>query len=130
MMNEYLEKRLYTYRRSHSDYQKYVVVLTIAKFIFSATGIPALFYMPLSLLSLLTGCVEILDKALSTSERKESYLTAYKFYKELLTLCKQNAITPEEAMKREDDFVKTLSYLPREGYYGEVKLNGYKFLQT
>lgn len=127
-MEEYLEKRNYIHRKSHNVFQIISISLSVGKFLFSASGLSGFIFLPLSALSLGAGIIEVIDKSLSISERKENYKYGYKFYKQLLNLYKAGQLTEEEIYQREADFIENLKHLPLEKYVKKTKLNGYKYV--
>lgn len=127
-MDEYLEKRIYIYRKSYNFYQKISISLSISKFILSGSGLAAFAFIPLAGLSMSVGIVEIIEKSLNILERKEEYKQCYNFYKNLLNLLKSKSITEEEIYLREQDFINTLRFFPIEKYVKKTQLNGYKYI--
>lgn len=127
-MEEYLEKRMFIYRKSYNCFQKISISLSVGKFLFSASGLSGLVLIPLSALSLGAGVIEVIDRSLNISERKEEYRYAYKFYKQLLNLLKSNTLSENDAYKREDEFIQSLKYFPVEKYVKQTQLNGYKYV--
>lgn len=126
-MEEYLEKRLYVYRKSYNLYQKISISLSVSKFMLSASGLSAFAFIPLASLSLSAGIVEVIEKSLNILERKEEYKQCYNFYKQQLNLLKAKKISEEEVYVREQDFINNLVYFPIEKYVKKVQLNGYKY---
>lgn len=126
-MEEYLEKRLYVYRKSYNLYQKISISLSVSKFMLSASGLSAFAFIPLAALSLSAGIVEVIEKSLNILERKEEYKQCYNFYKQQLNLLKAKKISEEEVYVREQDFINNLVYFPIEKYVKKVQLNGYKY---
>ncbi|GFY22437.1 uncharacterized protein TNCV_2176981 [Trichonephila clavipes] len=127
-MEEYLQKKIYVYRKSYHHYQKINITKTVSKFVLSSLGLSAFVMVPLAALSLSVGIVEVIDKALNIVERKEEDKQSYKFYKQLLNLYKTREISEEEVYKREEDFVNNLVRLPREKYMKQTLLNGYAYV--
>lgn len=127
-MEEYLQKKIYVYRKSHHHYHNISITMTVSKFVLSSLGLSAFVMVPLAALSLSVGVVEVIEKALNIVERKEEYKQSYKFYKQLLNAYKSNAITEEGVYEREEDFVNNLVYLPREKYMKQTQLNGYAYV--
>lgn len=124
-MEEKLEKWLYVYRKSHQFYNKMSLALSVGKFLFSTSSLSAFAFLPLASLSIAAGVIEILDKSLQISERKVEYKYAYKFYKTLLLSLRASQITEEEALIKEQEFVRDLKYFPMEKYLKKQELNGY-----
>ncbi|GFX11141.1 uncharacterized protein TNCV_4503531 [Trichonephila clavipes] len=127
-MEEYLQKKIYVYRKSYHHYHKINITMTVSKFVLSSLGLSAFVMVPLAALSLSVGIVEVIDKALNIVERKEEHKQSYKFYKQLLNLYKAREISEEEVYKREEDFVNNLVHLPREKYMKQTLLNGYAYV--
>ena len=119
------ENYLYVYRKSYKFYSDVSLFLSIGKFVFSASSLSAFAFLPLASLSMVAGVIEIVDKALQVSERREEYKFAYKFYKYLLNSLKAKTISVEEALIKEEEFVKDLKYFPMEKYLKKKGLNGY-----
>lgn len=124
-MEEKLEKWLYVYRKSYKFYSDVSLSLSIGKFLFSTSSLTAFALLPLASLSIGAGIIEIVDKTLHIAERKEEYHYAYKFYKTLLNSLKAKVITEEDALIKEQDFVRDLKYFPMEKYLKKKCLNGY-----
>ena len=127
-MEEYLQKKIYVYRKSYHHYHKINITMTVSKFVLSSLGLSAFVLVPLAALSLSVGIVEVIDKALNIMERKEEYKQSYKFYKQLLNSYKSNTLSEEEVYKREEDYIHNLVYLPREKYMKQTLLNGYQYV--
>lgn len=127
-MEEYLEKRIYIYRKSFNLYQKISISLSISKFAFSSSGLAAFIFVPLAALSLSVGIVEIVEKSLNILEKKEEYKQCYVFYKQLLNLLKSKSISEDEIYMREQDFINNLKFFPVEKYVKQTQLNGYKYI--
>ena len=128
-MEEYLEKKVFVYRKSYAYYSKISTTLLISKFLFSSLGLSAFALVPLAVLSLGATFIEVLEQPLKIGQRKEEYRFAYKFYQELLNLYKGGELSEFDVNKREAEFIKTLNFFPREKYIKQVKLNGYKYIQ-
>lgn len=126
-MEEYLEKRVYVFRRSHNDFKCFAVFLVTSKFIFASSSVSAFMYIPLGILGVVSGFLDLIEKYVNLHEKKESYMIAYRFYKQLLIMYKQKMLSDTEVATREKDFLDSLNYLPREKYIREMKLNGYRF---
>ena len=125
---EYLEKKVFVYRKSYSFYSKINTTLLVSKFLFSSSGLSAFAFVPLAALSLGATLIEVLEQPLKIGQRKEEYRFAYKFYQELLNLYKGGELSEFEVSKREAEFIKTLNFFPREKYIKQAKLNGYKYM--
>jgi hypothetical protein len=128
-MENYLEKKVFVYRKSYSFYSKIDTMLLVSKFLFSSSGLSAFAFVPLAALSLGAALIEVLEQPLKIGQRKEEYRFAYKFYQELLNLFKAGELSESDVSKRELEFIKTTSFFPREKYIKQVKLNGYRFAQ-
>ena len=128
-MEEYLEKKVFVYRKSYAFYSKIDTTLLVSKFLFSSSGLSAFAFIPLASLSLGTALIEVLELSLKIGQRKEEYRFTYKFYQELLNLFKVEELSDSDVSKREVEFIKTTNFFPREKYIKQVKLNGYKFTQ-
>jgi hypothetical protein len=128
-MEEYLEKKVFVYRKSYAFYSKIDTAFLISKFLFSSSGLSAFAFLPLAALSLGAALIEVLEQPLKIGQRKEEYRIAYKFNKELLNLYKVKELNDSDVSKREAEFIKTTNFFPREKYIKQVKLNGYKFTQ-
>jgi hypothetical protein len=126
-MEEYLEKKVFVYRKSYTFYSKIDTTLLVSKFLFSSSGLSAFAFIPLASLSLGTALIEVLELSLKIGQRKEEYRFTYKFYQELLNLFKVGELSDSDVSKREVEFIKTTNFFPREKYIKQVKLNGYKF---
>jgi hypothetical protein len=126
-MEEYLEKKVFVYRKSYAFYSKIDTTLLVSKFLFSSSGLSAFAFVPLAALSLGAALIEVLEQPLKISQRKEEYRFAYKFYQELLNLYKASELSDFDVSKREAEFIKTTNFFPREKYIKLVKLNGYKY---
>ena len=127
-VEEYLEKKVFVYRRSYAFYSKINTTLLISKFLFSSLGLSAFALVPLAVLSLGAAFIEVLEQPLKIGQRKEEYLFAYKFYQELLNLYKGGELSEFDVSKREAEFIKTINFFPREKYIKQAKLNGYKYM--
>lgn len=125
-MEEKLEKWLYVYRKSHRYYSNVSLALSVGKFLFSTSSLSAFALLPLASLSIAAGVIEIVDKSLQISERKEEYKYAYKFYKTLLLGLRAGKLTEADALMKEQEFVRDLKYFPMEKYLKKQSLNGYK----
>jgi hypothetical protein len=128
-MEEYLEKRVFVFRKSYAFYSRIDTMLLVSKFLFSSSGLSAFAFVPLAALSLGAALIEVLEQPLKIGQRKEEYRFAYKFYQELLNLFKAGELSEYDVSKRELEFIKTTSFFPREKYIKQVKLNGYRFTQ-
>jgi hypothetical protein len=126
-MEEYLEKKVFVYRKSYAFYSKIETTLLVSKFLFSSSGLSAFAFVPLAALSLGAALIEVLEQSLKIGQRKEEYRIAYKFYKELLNLYKVKELNDSDVSKREAEFIKTTNFFPREKYIKQVKLYGYRF---
>lgn len=124
-MEKKLEKWLYVYRKSYKFYNDISLSLSISKFLFSASGLSAFAFMPLAALSMGAGVIEIIDKSLKISERKEEYKQSYKFYKSMLNSLKAGVMSESDILIREQEFVRDLKYFPLEKYMKKMSLNGY-----
>lgn len=102
-MEDRLEKWLYVYRKSYKFYSDASLMLSVGKFMFSTSSLTAFALLLLASLSIAAGILEIVDKSLQVSERKEAYKHAYKFYKSLLNSLRAKVITEEEALLKEQD---------------------------
>ena len=125
---EYLEKKVFVYRKSYAYYSKINTALLISKFLFSSSGLSAFAFVSLAVLSLVAALIEILEQILKIGQRKEEYRFAYKFYQELLNLYKGGELSEFDVSKREAEFIKSLNFFPREKYIKQAKLNGYKYV--
>jgi hypothetical protein len=83
-MEEYLEKKVFVYRKSYAFYSKIDTTLLVSKFLFSSSGLSAFAFITLASLSLGTALIEVLELSLKIGQRKEEYRFTYKFYQELL----------------------------------------------
>lgn len=126
-MEKKLESWLYVYRKSFKVYNDVSVSLSLFKFLFSASSLSAFVFLPLASLSVIAGVIEVIDKSLKVSERKQEYKYAYKFYKSLLNSLRANKISEEEALLKEQEFIETMNYFPIEKYIKKKGLNGYEF---
>ena len=115
-MEEYLEKKVFVYRKSYVFYSKIDTMLLVSKFLFSSSGLSAFAFVPLAALSLGAALIEIIEQPLKIGQRKEEYRIAYKFYKELLNLHKVEELNDSDVSKREAEFIKTTNFFPREKY--------------
>lgn len=129
-MEEYLEKKMYVFRKSYNFYYKISLIILILKVLFSVSGISSYYYLPLSLLSLVSGIIEVIEKSMKQNERIVEYKLTYKFYNSLLNLYQVNKITMEDIKLRENDFMENIQFFPREKYIKQIKLNGYNFLSV
>ena len=129
-MEEYLDKRIYIYRKSYNLYQKISISLSISKFILSASGLSAFVLIPLAALSLSAGIVEVIEKSINILEKKEEYKQCYIFYKQLQNLFKSSSISEDEIYTKEKDFINNLKYFPVEKYVKQTQLNGYKYISS
>lgn len=127
-MEEYLEKKMYVFRKSYNFYSKISLIILILKVIFSVSGISSYYYLPLSLLSLVSAIIEVIEKSMKQNERIVEYKLTYKFYNSLLNLYQVKKITMEDIKLRENDFMENIQFFPREKYIKQLKLNGYNFL--
>jgi len=126
-MEEYLEKKIFVYRKSYAFYSKIDTTLLVSKFIFTSSGLSAFAFVPLAALSLGAALIEVLEQSLKIAQRKEEYRFAYKFYQKLLNLNKSGDLNDSDVSKREAEFIKTTNFFPREKYIKQVKSNGYKY---
>jgi hypothetical protein len=126
-MEEYLEKKIFVYRKSYAFYSKIDAALLVSKFVFTSSGLAAFAFVPLAALSLGAALIEVLEKPLKINQRKEEYRFAFKFYQELLNLYKSGELSESDISKREVEFIKTTNFFPRERYIKVAKLNGYKY---
>lgn len=127
-MEEYLEKRMFVYRKSYNFYSKISTLLLVFKLLFSASGITAIYYLPLSYLSLCSGIIEIFEKSVKQNERLSEYRVSYKFYRQTLDLFKAQKLEREEIYLREKEFIENIQFFPREKYLKDVEMNGYRFV--
>lgn len=127
-MEEYLEKRMFVYRKSYNFYSKISTLLLVFKLLFSASGITAIYYLPLSYLSLCSGIIEIFEKSVKQNERLSEYRVSYKFYRQMLDLFKAQKLEREEIYLREKEFIENIQFFPREKYLKDVEMNGYRFV--
>ena len=109
-VEEYLEKKVFVYRKSYAYYSKINTTLLISKFLFSSSGLSAFAFLPLATLSLGATFIELLEQPLKIGQRKEEYRFAYKFYQELLNLYKGGELSEFDVSKREAEFIKTLNF--------------------
>jgi len=79
-MEEYLEKKVFVYRKSYAFYSKIDTTLLVSKFLFSSSGLSALAFVPLAALSLGAALIEVLEQPLKIGQRKEEYRIAIKNY--------------------------------------------------
>ena len=100
-MEEYLEKKVFVYRKSYVFYSKIDTTLLVSKFLFSSSSLSAFAFIPLASLSLGTALIEVLELSLKISQRKEEYRFTYKFYQELLNLFKVGELSDSDVSKRE-----------------------------
>jgi hypothetical protein len=127
-VEEYLEKKVFIYRKSYAYYSKINTTLLISKFLFSSSGLSAFAFVPLAVLSLGATFIEVLEQPLKIGQRKGEYRFAHKFYQELLNRYKGGELSESDVSKREAEFIKSLNFFPREKYIKKVKLNGYKYM--
>lgn len=125
-MEQKLESWLYVYRKSYKFYSDVSLSLTVAKFLFGTSSLTAFALLPLASLSIVVSVIEIIDKSLHISERKEEYKFTYKFYKSLLNSLRAKTVSEEEALIKEQEFIKDLQYFPMEKYLKKKGLNGYE----
>ena len=129
-MEQYLQKQLFVYRKSYQFFFRIGILLSLLKSIFSVLSLSGYFFFPLTLLSLITGCLEILEKTLKISERVEEYKHAYKFYRQFLHQYKANTLSEVEINVREQELNNNFNFFPREKYLEEAQLNGYRFIES
>lgn len=127
-MEEYLEKKLYVFRKSYNFYFKINLIILILKVTFSVSTISCYYYLPLAMFSLFTAIIEIIEKSIKMNERIIEYRLAYKFYNSSLNLYKAKKLTEEEIRLRENDFIENIQFFAREKYIKQTQLNGYNFL--
>lgn len=127
-MNEYLEKKMYVYRKSFRFYSNTSVLMLILKLLFGASGMSAYYYLPLAVLSLGGGIIEIFEKTIKHNERITEYKISYKFYQQMLNLYKSSKIEEKDIYAREKDFMEHIQFFAREKYIKEVALNGYNYI--
>src|ERR1700754_1427654 len=96
---EYLEKRIYVFRKSCVYFSNVDHAFLVSKFLFTSSSLTAFAFLPLAALSLGAALVEVLEKPLKIAQRKEEYRFAYKFYKELLNLYKSGDLNDAEVSK-------------------------------
>lgn len=123
---EYLEKKMYVYRRSYKYFQKLDILLTTTEFLCSASGLTAFVFLPLATLSLSAGIVEIVRKQLKVKEKVQEFKMITKFYYKLKSDVMNTDITDDEVKEKESEFLSHIEYFPKEKYLKQKKLNGYK----
>ena len=124
-MDKYLESQLFVYRRSYKFYFRIGVLMSLFKSLFNVLSLSGYYFFPLTLFTLISGCLEILEKSLKISERVEEYKHAYKFYRQFLHFYKANTLSEGEISLREQELSKNCNFFPREKYLKQVNLNGY-----
>lgn len=128
-MNEYLEKRMYVYRKSYNFYKNLSLYILILKLLSSAIGSVGFIYNPiLSTLSLVNGVLILIERNINQNEKLSEFLIVYKFYNRILLLFKAQQITEEEINIREKDLLEHIQFFPREKYLKVTGLNGYKYI--
>lgn len=124
-MESYLQKQLFVYRRTYKYYFRIGVLLSLLKSIFNVMSLSGYYYFPLTLFTLISGSIEILDKSLKIAERTEEYRHSYKFYRQFLHLYKAGKLNESEIHLREQELNNNFNFFPREKYLKEAELNGY-----
>ncbi len=69
-MEEYLEKKVFVYRKSYAFYSKIDATLLVSKFLFSSSCLSAFVFIPLASLSLGTALIEVLEPSLKIGQRR------------------------------------------------------------
>ena len=129
-MNEYLEKRMYVYRKSYNFYKNLSLYILILKLLSSTVGSFGFIYNPiLSPLSLVNGVLILIERNIKQNEKISEFLIVYKFYYRILLLFKAQQITEEEINIREKDLLEHIQFFPREKYLKVTGLNGYKYIE-
>lgn len=130
-MNEYLEKRMYVYRKSYNFYNNLSLCILILKLFSSTIGSLGFIYNPiLATLSLVNGILILFEKNINQNEKISEFLIVYKFYNQIFLLFKAQKITEEEINVREKDFLENIQFFPREKYLKQAELNGYKYVEN
>ncbi|CAH1099299.1 unnamed protein product [Psylliodes chrysocephalus] len=127
-MEEYLEKRLFVYRKSFNYYSQISILLLILKLFFSVSGISGYLYLPLCFISLFSGIAEIFERSIRQNERLTEYRVCYKFYKQMLDLNKAQKLNNQEIYLREKEFIENIQFFPREKYLKQAEINGYNYI--
>lgn len=91
------------YRKSYKFYSDVNLLLSVGKFLFSISNLTTFALLPLAFMSIVSVILEIADKSLQFTERKEEYKLAHKFFKSLLNALQVKAITEEEALLKEHE---------------------------
>lgn len=125
-MEQYLQKQLLIFRQSYNFYFRIGISLSLLKSAFSVLSLSGYFFFPLTLLTLITGCLEILEKSLKISERVEEYKHAYKFYRQFLHQYRAKSLSEIEINIREQELNNNFNFFPREKYVKEARINGYQ----
>ena len=129
-MNEYLEKRMYVYRKSYNFYKNLSLCILVLKLLSSAIGSVGFIYNPiLSTLSLVNGALILIERNINQNEKLSEFLIVYKFYNRILLLFKAQQITEEEINIREKDLLEHIQFFPREKYLKVTGLNRYKYIE-
>jgi hypothetical protein len=68
LTEEYLEKKVFVYRKSYAYYSKIYTTLLISKFLFSTSGLSAFAFVPLAALPLGTAFIEVLEQPLKIGQ--------------------------------------------------------------
>lgn len=129
-MEDYLQKQLLVYRKSYHFFFRIGILLSISKTVFSVSSLLSYFYFPLTSLTLITSCLEVLEKSLKISERVEEYKHAYKFYRQFLHQFRAKTLSATEINAREQELNNNFNFFPLEKYLKETQLNGYGVLKT
>jgi hypothetical protein len=128
-MKEYLQKRMYVYRKSYKYFLILKICSSFGKALFATSALGGIVLPPLFAIIPLSVLIEILDNQFNTTvklnERIEEYKSSYKFYSELLHLFNAKKSTEIEINLLEKDFINNLKYFPVEKYLMKMGLNGY-----
>ena len=123
-MQEYIEKKIYVYRKSYKYYGNISTAFLISKCLVSASGLSAFVFLPLASLSLGAAIIQIIEDQFHFKEQEALCKKTFQFYIELLNIYQQGE---EDILKFEESFLQTVHAIPREKYLKQMGLNGYKY---
>src|SRR5258705_252567 len=123
-MQEYIEKKIYVYRKSYKYYRNISTAFLISKCLVSASGLSAFIFLPLASLSLGAAIIQIIEDQFNFKEQEALCKKTFQFYIELLNIYQQGE---EDILIFEENFIKTIHAIPREKYLKQMGLNGYKY---
>src|SRR5258705_11758600 len=122
-MQEYIEKKIYVYRKSYKYYRNISTAFLISKCLLIVSGLSAFVFLPLASLSLGAAINQIIEEQFNFKEQEALCKKTFQFYIELLNIYQQGE---EDILKFEEKFIKSVYAIPREKYLKQMGLNGFK----